>query len=251
MNRLALVTLLLGLVPVLPAGAASTAPPPRPDDFALGITIDADPALPYFDVDLGERVYRTATDPALRDVRFFDAAGEVLRHQAIDAATDSADTPVEGTTALPIFPLSHAALAEVRAVTEIRIGNDGHLATITARRDAHHDELIHAYLVDASAVADSARRFEIDLAAPFDGIAAYTIEGSDDLDRWTTLVARASLVNLAHEGRQVSHTRFELDADARHPYLRLRWRDPATAPRITGVRARHAARVSAAPLAIA
>jgi len=229
MSKLA-VSVTLGLV-FLVGSVTAAEQVLRPSDFALGIPLQHDEGLPYFEIELPELAYRTATDPALRDIRIFDADGRVLRHfvAPTDNETERAFT---ARTALPIFPVTESASA-VSIRESITVASNGRLVTIRSHSNQTSQQ-VHAYIVDASTVQDPVNHFQINTGGDEFGVTPYAVDGSTDLASWSLLLRRADMVRLQHSGRTLEQARFKLNLSG-NKYLRIRWLQPATAPTIAEV----------------
>ncbi|MGE0482623.1 MAG: DUF3999 family protein [Gammaproteobacteria bacterium] len=221
----------LALALAAAAGAASDEPALTPRDFAVGFAIEHDAVLPYFELEVPADAYHAAVDPALADLRVFDADGAIVRHVLLPPRAVEAP-PAE--QVLPRFPLTTPTAGTARA-TRIAIAADGRLVTVTAAPMAGDDEIV-GWVIDAAAVRGHIDYLELDDAGDGAAVADFAIDGSHDLVDWTTLLPRASLVRLQHEGHVLRQARFEPGAGD-YPFLRLRWLEPARAPTLTAVRA--------------
>lgn len=227
-----LVTMIMALLNST-AGAAPV--PLRPADFALGIPIEHAAGLPYFVVELPDVVYRTAVDPSLADLRFFDADGRALRHSVVaPAVTEGPAQAPPATIALPLFALSRERATDA-VEAQIRIAADGRLVTLTETRALRASET-YAWLIDASAVHNTAVRFLVEAEPGADVFVGYTVDGSHDLHNWSVVVGSGTLVRFEQGGQTLRRAGFSI-APGRFPYLRLRWLDPAAAPVLAAVHA--------------
>ncbi len=108
------VLLLLGVVALFGGAAAQTL---MPDDFARGFNVDpaADPPVQALDLPL--EVYRLVQQPALADLRVFDAQGLEVAHTMLNV-TRPAQAPWR--VAVPFFRLGDTPLATVPTDLELR-----------------------------------------------------------------------------------------------------------------------------------
>ncbi len=187
---------------------------------------------------LDPAIYRSAADPALRDVDVFNAQGG-----AVPAALFAAPEPTaaEATRVeLPWFALPPGKTARGGDITLFsERADDGTIRRVEARVDAAGtptDAPITAWLIDASRQRAPIAALELEWdaqAAPLD--VAVRVEGSGDLRTWTTLQPQARLLDLSRSGQRLRQSRIPLDGQAR--YLRLLTeRADATLP-LTRVRA--------------
>jgi len=187
---------------------------------------------------LDEAVYRSAVDPALRDVEVFDAAGRPLPAAVLSPAQPQAGAP--RLRPLPWFPLpaadATAGGGDIRLIAER--GADGSIRRIEAGVGARAGAAAGGgqWLVDASGLREPVRALRLEWAPPGRPLqVAYRVEGSDDLRHWRTLNSGTTLLDLQRDGQRLREGRIALDGQAR--YLRLLPLRPGTAPALTGVSA--------------
>jgi len=168
---------------------------------------------------LDEAVYRSAIDPALRDVEVFNADGQALPGAVFAADEPQAQAP--RARALPWFPLPPAAAAggaDLRLIAERDAS--GRVQRVEASVASAPAADGTQWLVDASALGEAPRALLIDwpdAAAPFE--LAYRVDGSDDLRSWRTLNPGTPLLDLRRDGARLQQRRIPLNGQAR--YLRL------------------------------
>ena len=200
-------------------------------DFARGAEIHAEGAS-LFRVALPDEVYQTSTRPDLADLRVLNASGQPVPH-TLREAPGPASEDAEWRT-VPSFPMTDVqgggtARAQVRvdargAVLEVTNGTDRRLTT--------------AYLVDASGVDQPATRIALTWqAAPeVTFLARVSVQGSDDLNIWRTLVPSAAIAQLQRESYTLTQSEIELPAVGRMKYLRISWPKELAAVTLTTVR---------------
>ena len=221
---------LLFLVPVLAAAGTR-------EEYARQWLLTAGQAdAGAYRVVLDEAVYRSATQPSLRDLEVFNTSGQPMPAALLSPAQPLAQPP--RTLDLPWFALPDAgrrASGDIRLIAE-RSADGGILrveAGTVAGPDAPSGD---HWLVDASRLREPVRALLLEWEAPAQPLqAGYRVEGSDDLSRWRTLNAGTTLLDLQRDGQRLRQGRIELDGQAR--YLRLLPTGTGTAPGLTGVRA--------------
>ena len=205
------------LAVALDAGAAD-----RLDAFAYAIPVQAGPGEALQRLELPLAVYDGSVRPHLADLRVFNGEGEVVPFAFLPrAAPEETSAPP---TALRYFPLQGAT------------GGAGHDLEIHAQRSAagtvirvHSTgaapdrQAVLAYLVDTSERKTALRSLDLDWKAVAGGFSgSLRVDCSDDLARWSTLVAAAPLLSLEYSGQRLERKRVELPG-IRCKYLRLSW----------------------------
>ncbi len=203
------------------------------DDYAYAWPLQTQGDSAAWQVELTPEVYAAVTRADLRDIEVVNAAGE-----AVPVAPRGAPATVvasEAQVALPIFPLPEPAAAQNSGDDEfIRLhverGADGRLRSLDAQtrgnpapaqpqaRPAYQRDLI----LDASAQRDALSSLQILWDSAGESIAAqFAVSASDDLQRWRSVVASASVLHLEQGGNVLERHGVALD-DTHAAYLRLR-----------------------------
>lgn len=146
----------------------------------------------YHRVDVPPAVMGRTRYADLSDLRVINARGEAVPHAWLDEPlpVDARET----TQRLQFFSQPAAASAA--------------------------DGARGGWIIDARPLKGSMLTLELALPERARGAHAFSIEYSDDLQRWSTHTSQAYLVSLDHEGQQLRHTGFELGG-LRARYLRL------------------------------
>jgi hypothetical protein len=174
----------------------------------------------------------------LGDLRVFDRAGNVVPHTL--RRPEALDTATPKSVDLPFFPLSHIA-SETDGDRTVRIVTNEKGAIIDVAGNGNsvdRTERISAYLVDASAL----ETIPSGLALSWDGAegksfaVTVSLDASDDLSRWSSLVAEASLADLRFGDAKLAHSNIELPA-IQAKYLRINWPPQLRDIRVTKVQA--------------
>ncbi|MBC7982588.1 MAG: DUF3999 domain-containing protein, partial [Candidatus Obscuribacterales bacterium] len=189
-------------------------------DFAYGLEVQSNEAAAVYELALPIAVYQRTAFSDLRDLRVFNADGEVVPHairmQATPASTsDSAVT-------LPIFPL-RGDIDEALQGLQITVSTAGENLAVRARATEKVSLPVVAYLIDVRAIQQPVTA--LDLTWPTDApqfSALATIEASDDLRHWRSVISGAPLVHLQFNGQQLSERRIDLP-QTQAKFLRLTW----------------------------
>jgi hypothetical protein len=188
-------------------------------DFARGIEIRAEGGSSIYRVPLPDDVYSTVTRPDAGDVRVFNAAGEPVPHALREAPAPEAS--IEPLVNVPSFPISEktAAGSDLAAV---KIDERG--TVLEVRRAPAPGETVSTYLVDVSALKTAivglALIIEDARGASF--LARVGVQGSDDLNRWRTIVPAAVVARMRHGDYLLTQNEIELPP-TRVRYLRISW----------------------------
>lgn len=206
--------LMAAVAPIVALGATA-----RLDDYARGLIVEPDASGPMVQLDMPDAVYRTVVSNDLSDVRVFNADGVPVPHALCIAPSSIPPTIAE--QVLPVYRLQDLARSasdgtrvEVQTPAGAQISVEG-----TSNDGAERQT--SAYVIDARDVNDELRALQFDWSSP-DGASEVrvSIQASDDLDRWHTLVATTSLVQLESGGQQLRRHRVAIP-QASYEYLRV------------------------------
>jgi hypothetical protein len=209
------------------------------NDFARGVEIRADEGGTIFRVLLPDDVYDTTTRSDLADLRVVNAAGESVPHALRRAPRPSADTEWR---AVPSFPMKEQR--GLAATTQVRIGRDGSVLAVTG--DSTGSRVTTSYLLDASALEVPIDRVSLawEAGPGVSFLAQVGVQGSDDLNRWRTIVASAAIAQMQRDGFGLSRNEIELPASSeRIKYLRISWPKEMSAVVVKSARVRLSAGV--------
>ncbi|MDO8988951.1 MAG: DUF3999 domain-containing protein [Sideroxyarcus sp.] len=201
------------------------------DAYAHHALIKGEGAGPYFHFPLAMEVYRGSLSPGLRDLRVFNAAGEMVPH-ALTLKTDIPQPKVVQTE-LRGFPLYSDEKSENGGI-RIRRENNGALVSIEPAK-ATVTRKMTGVILDASRIAAPLVALDISLKEYNQPFQHFRIDGSDDLKDWHGVQDSASIAVLEQDGSRIEQRQVELPS-IRAKYLRLTWLDPqeiSSLPRIT------------------
>jgi hypothetical protein len=211
--------IVVAILALLLLAAATSSAQIGPRDFARGIDVRTQGTGAIYRVTLPRDVYATATGPSLDDLRVFNAAGmpvPITIRRALPASAAS-DAPVN----VPLFPMSTTPAAG-GASAQIKLDRQGAVVEVSGNREP--GQALTSYLVDVSAIkaplAGLSLLWEAREDASFLGHAS--VQGSDDLNQWRTLVSTVAVAQMRHGGFTITQREIELSG-ARARYLRIAW----------------------------
>ncbi len=194
-----------------------------PGDFAFAIPLASSGPAALFRIDLPQAVYEGVSRADLGDLRVFNAAGEPVPHAFLPRTVAAREkrTPLR----LPFFALRGDTVAGVEGL-DVRIERASGRAVLTINergRAPARDAPLLGYLVDATAVELPLQALLLELPPGSHSVATRVrVDVSDDLARWTTLVADAPVLQLEQGGQRLEQLRVEF-SPRQARYFRLAW----------------------------
>jgi hypothetical protein len=174
----------------------------------------------------------------LRDVTIFNGAEEVVPHGIRNVETDPAN--LRDIWNVPFFPLFQEIKTNDQSEFLLQVSRDQTGTIVNIQSDPVKDadnQKVSGYLLDLSSLKEAVLELEFQWKKDSDSsVFTVNIEQSSDLVHWTSLVKKATLVDLQFGGRQVERRSVQLP---RHPqqYLKLSWQEsngPLSLVRISG-----------------
>jgi len=213
---------LFASVSISAAEQAKPVIPPKPQDFAYALPLQFEGQDALYQATLPLSVYQYTVRGDLGDIRVFNAQGEVVPHMLLQQAHSKSSEPER--RKLAWFPLRGAANAGLDHLSvRIKRNTAGTLIDINSNAKPQAQATLSGYLLDASAVKSSMQALELDWKNSKESfVGAVTVESSDDLKHWNTVVRSAPLTSLQFGGHSLSQKRVELPS-LRAKYLRLSW----------------------------
>ncbi|MEN8206025.1 MAG: DUF3999 domain-containing protein [Pseudomonadota bacterium] len=210
--------------------------PVTKNDYAYGLPVEVSGEAAIYRLAVPESVYAHLIKKDFSDLRVFNAGGEVVPHslQRPDVPqVDESDPFV-----VPFFPYALIKPGDHSPVlVQVAINDQGTVVSSSASKKTEGEERVSAYLVDVSALEAMPSKLAFSWESPEDSFVAHvSIEGSDDLGHWNTLVSQASLVRLYFAGRELGRREIELP-DRAYKYLKLNWPAATDGVRLTEVQA--------------
>jgi hypothetical protein len=211
-------------------------------DFVRGAAIHTDTGS-LFRIELPDDVYETVTRSDLGDLRVLNASGEPVPHTLREAPAP-AGVEAEWRT-VPSFPMADVQDGSP-AKTHVRVDTNGAVLEVT-NGPAHR--FTTAYLVDATSLDAPVTRIALSWkAAPATTfLARVSVQASNDLDAWRTVVPSAAVAQLQRDTYTLMQSEIELPVDERARYLRISWPKELAAVTLTAVRVRRRADEQRAP----
>lgn len=210
------------LVVVLACGASGIAfaAELHPEDFAYGMPIRTPGAGTAYRLTVPVEVFTRVTHEDLRDLRVFNAHGEVVPYQLRQTPPKAATRPPG--PSLPLFPLHGDARVSLNGV-RVTIHSEGtavDLQTAGAPPDPH---VITSYVIDTREIAQPLSGLQLhwaDGAREFSG--RVRIESSDDLGSWRVVKSDAPVIHLFTGGSELIQNLLEFPS-TRTRFWRLTW----------------------------
>ena len=219
---------------VTAAGAAE-----KPGDFAYAMPVATEGGEAFYQVELPAALYRGVAHADLRDVRVFNAQDETVPHAIRPRAPGSSAAPE--TVRLPFFPLRGEPGREVEDLhVRVQKRSDGTVVDIrSGDKNAGRRHVTRGYLVDASHARQGIQALLFEWKTPREGFSGkVSIEGSDDLARWNTMVRDASLLDLEFGGHRLEKKRIDI-RPPHYRYLRVSWPQSQKEIEFSAIRAEH------------
>lgn len=221
------------VIAALAAGSLSAGEVPERGEYAWRFPLSGGTGSEFRTAPIPLEVYRSVSDPALRDIGVYNAAGAAVpRMLQPPREPPPADERTLPLALVPLFGAPAAQREQLRLL--MRQGAAGTTLSLdtasatAADADAAAPPLPRtAYLVDLRALEESLVGLRFvwsdsgwgDSATGF--IGTVRVETSDDLQQWRQ-VARGTLADLAFAETQIEQDRLPLDG-ATGDYLRITW----------------------------
>lgn len=227
----------------------------RPGDFAYGIPLHTAGTEALYQFTLPDVVYRSVTKSDLGDLCIFNRLGEVV---PFTLSHISAPPVNPEKRKLTLFPVSGSRLQETGSVSLlVKKGDGGSLISVQAAETGTRSGRISTYLLDAATVKAPLKDLTLEWKEQAEGtVTKLRIEGSDNLEDWTTLVPSAVLIDLRYGDHRLERRSIDLDG-AKMKYYRISAAAASDLPEFTTAVAhlspastelpRHWSRVTAAP----
>lgn len=223
---------LRALLALATVGSSATAFAQSATDFA----VRADVVVPP-----GAAVVRAALPgpsiAALRsgnggDLRVFNGSGMSLPHALIDASTEAQtrpDAPGQRLIALPIF----AATSTTANAPSLRIEEGPTRRVIeysSAKPTPGARQEQRGLLFDTRKIETDVRALELEGTLPAATIVKVTLDASQDLKSWRTLVTDAPVFDFGADGPGNRRVALPVAQSLKDHYVRLRWNVPGNLP---------------------
>lgn len=226
----------LGVSALCLAGLTANAADLEPEDFAFGAKVLTPSAAAAYRTPLPLSLYQKVVRGDLGDLRVFNERGELVPHRIERPASDS--TVQAAPVTFPVFALP----GDYREALRITVESGGtRIEVRTPAADAPSDgdasSAIDSYLVDGRALHAPVSVLNLswpDDAEDFAG--RLSVEASDDLSTWRTIVRDAPIANLRATNARILERRINLPHTTAQ-FWRLSWSGKSAPFAITGVTA--------------
>jgi len=197
-------------------------------DFRAQATLTLEGEGPWYRLQVPMAVQMAAAHGDLRDLRIFDAEGQVQAYHLGSGRDEYRETRQR--TEVARFPLH--ARRDSQEVPEVRIrrGEGGTLVEVAppGRPDAQAQQL-RGWLLDGSALEDPLQQLILDWdEQDNEGFQQFSIEASDDLQHWRAW-GTGQVARLAFADERILQAEVDLPG-LKARYLRLLWLEPRQAP---------------------
>src|SRR5271169_166959 len=207
-------------------------------DFAYGqMTLPSREAAAYrFSLPLA--VYQTTFQEDLADLRMFNAEGIVIPYSLSQPAVQS---PIhKAPMALRLFPLHEGSRVLIDGV-HLTINSAGSALNLQTQNGTTANSSVRQYLLDAREIDTAVSALQLgwpDTAPEYTG--RLSVQVSDDLAAWRSLVTAAPIANLRSDGQTLVANRVEF-APTKAKFWRLSWLGSAPGYELTRILAEPAA----------
>ena len=210
------------LVVVLACGASGMtfAAELHPEDFAYGMPIETPGAGTAYRFTVPVEVFMKAAHEDLRDLRVFNARGEVVPYELRQAPAKPTTRPPG--PSLPLFPLHGEARASLNGL-RVTIHSEGTAVDLQAAGAPPDPHVITSYVIDAREIDEPLSGLQLhwaDGAPEFSG--SVRIESSDDLGSWHVVKSDAPVIHLFTGGSELIQSLLEFPS-TKIKFWRLTW----------------------------
>jgi len=196
----------------------------QPSDFAYGMPISIEKGGAVYRFSVPREVYETVVLSDLNDIRIFNSAKVAVPH-TLRKPRKKIEIP-EIIKRLPFFPLFRTISRTEKDNLSVRIEKDGDGTIInveSSNGETGEERTLSGYIIDASKYEKPIHKLDITwLTEEENFITTITVEYSDDLTNWSSLVPRATLARMKFSGHKINIKRIQLPVKTAN-YFRLSW----------------------------
>lgn len=223
----------------------ATAKDPSLKYFAYGMRLDVAGKDALYETPLPLAAYQGSISGNLDDLGVLNGEGEIVPFMVRRPPAEIA--AARETRTLPMFPLPGDPDRKLAGLSlQVRKDRTGSIVNVTTDGAVSTRKVV-AYLLDASLLDRPVAALEVELQPLAEGtVIKITVESSNDLEHWTTMVAGATIIRLRYGDRSLERRSIELEP-VRAKYFRLSSPDSFGMPQLKGVIARLAASTVEAP----
>lgn len=191
----------------------------RMDDYAQGIAIELSSQQPLVELGVPDTVYQAVVTDDLSDLRVFNADGIPVPHALCPAP--KMQPPTISQESLPVYPLQEIKNTNADGTrVEVQTAGGAQIS-VEGAGEREGERQTSAYVIDARSVDDELRAMQFDWTSP-DGASEVrvSIQASEDLDTWRTLVAGSTLLSVSSGEQRLRRYRVAIP-QAKYQYLRV------------------------------
>ena len=203
----------------------------KPADFTTQVPLSVSGEGPWYRLELPLSVQLNARQADLRDLRVFNAVGDVQAYALARQSAQSSETRT--LTEVKRFALYNSVDAtETAPSLRVQSSANGTLVEVqpSSQLEAGEQEL-RGWLLDASAIKAPLQQLILDWTSERDGFQRFTVEASDDLQHWQSW-GEGQVARLSFADERVEQHEVNLPGQSAR-YLRLLWITPHSAPTLT------------------
>jgi Protein of unknown function (DUF3999) len=197
----------------------------KPTDFAYGMALQTDGKDGVYNVSVPLDVYKVVRHADLRDVRVFNADGEVVPHVVTRSAGSVSvkSEPIE----LPRFPIYASAQSKLGDLAlQIKRDSQGTVINLHNRSSVAGQNKLIGYLLDGNKVGPAVKEIELQWSESVANyVGSVTVEASNDLATWRTLAKDAPITRMKFGDHMLDQRRVKFAAT---PLIYLRISAPST-----------------------
>ena len=207
----------------------------RLEEFPLQLTLSVEGEGSWYRLPIPMQVQLASKYADLRDLRVFNAAGQILAYTLVAARSRQENTlETHQVRSFPLYAESSQG-AMPRVDVSVRRNADGTLVEVTTKTsedDSRSARYRRGWLLDCSAINQPLERLLLDWR-DVEGFQRFSIEASDDLDHWRSW-GEGRLTRLRFDGEQIEQREVRLP-NRKARYLRLMWKLPSDAPELNQI----------------
>lgn len=209
---------------------------PLSTDFAFGIPVEVEGDGALYELPLPMEVYRSVTRSDLADICMFNAKGEVVPHSLRQNKAFPASPGVS--VDLPVFPVYEDSTRSLDGKSlHIQTDATGALIDMNVGGEATARQRVVAYILDASSIKKPLKALEMNWETEMESfISSISIESSDDLNHWRTILPSATIASLSFGDYHLAQKKVEFK-DAQSRYLRMSWGENLKKVKLLGIKA--------------
>ena len=220
-----MIKLLIGALMLLTVPSGKAAEVLTKSDFAYGYKIEFKPGQSLYQVEVPDEVYKKIVQPNLSDLRFYNGKSELVPHQKLVASGKTLEKKTLASKALPSFAMKNDA--KKVGGESIKIQTDGSGTIVEVNSDSKSNKAergARTFVIDASKLKRSPDYLLIDFTG--EGSESYfrkvSLAGSNDLSKWTNILAGVVLAKKSYQGRSLKRNRLNIRGSS-YKYYRLKW----------------------------